>query len=53
MTQEKPVEHTNENLQSFLEIRHVEKEVLPSHKLQDQIVYDVSFTFSKYTCRIS
>ena len=32
---EKPVENIIKNLQSFLEISLVQKEVLPSHKLQD------------------
>ena len=31
----KPVENISKNLQSFLEISHVQKEVLPSHKLRD------------------
>ena len=31
----KPGENINKNLQSFLEISPVQKEVLPSHKLQD------------------
>ena len=31
----KPVGNISKNLQSFLEISHVQKEVLPSHKLQD------------------
>ena len=31
----KPVENINENLQSFLEISPVQKEVLLSHKLRD------------------
>ena len=31
----KPVENINKNLQSFLEISPVQKEVLPSHKLRD------------------
>ena len=31
----KPVENTSKNPQSFLEINPVQKEVLPSHKLQD------------------
>ena len=30
-----PVESISENLQSFLEISPVQKEVLPSHKLRD------------------
>ena len=30
-----PVENMSENPQSFLEISPVQKEVLPSHKLQD------------------
>ena len=32
----KPVENINKNSQSFLKIRPVQKEVLLSHKLQDQ-----------------
>ena len=35
LSEEKPVENVSKNLQSFLEIRPVQKEVLPSHKLQD------------------
>ena len=31
----KPVENVSKNLHSFLEISPVEKEALPSHKLQD------------------
>ena len=31
----KPVENISKNLQSFLEISPMQKEVLPSHKLQD------------------
>ena len=31
----KPVENISKNLQSFLEISPVQKEVLPSHKLRD------------------
>ena len=30
----KPVKNVNENLQKFLEISPMQKEVLPSHKLQ-------------------
>ena len=35
LSEVKPVENINKNLQSFLEISPVQKEVLPSHKLQD------------------
>ena len=35
MSEVKPVENISKNLQSFLERSSVEKEVLPSHKLQD------------------
>ena len=35
LTEVKPVEDISKNLQSFLEISPVEKEVLPSHKLRD------------------
>ena len=35
MSEVKPVENTNKNLQSLLEISPVQKEVLPSHKLQE------------------
>ena len=31
----KPVKDISKNLESFLEISPVQKEVLPSHKLQD------------------
>ena len=34
MSDVKPVENVSKNPQSFLEIRPVQKEVLPSHKLQ-------------------
>ena len=33
LSEVKPVKNISENLQSFLEICPVEKEVLPSHKL--------------------
>ena len=35
MSEVKPVENINKNMQSFLEISPMEKEVLLSHKLQD------------------
>ena len=35
LSEVKPVENTSRNLQNFLEISPVQKEVLPSHKLQD------------------
>ena len=35
LSEVKPVENISKNLQSFLEISPVQKEVLPSHKLQD------------------
>ena len=35
LSEVKPVENINKNLQSFLEISPVQKEVLLSHKLQD------------------
>ena len=35
MSEVKPEENISENLQSFLEISPTQKEVLPSHKLQD------------------
>ena len=35
LSEVKPVENTNMNLQSFLEISLVQKEVLLSHKLRD------------------
>ena len=31
----KQVENISKNLQSFLEISHLQKEALPSHKLRD------------------
>ena len=34
MNEVKPVENISKNLQSFLEISPVQKEVFPSHKLQ-------------------
>ena len=36
LSEVKLVENISKNLQSFLKIRPVQKEVLPSHKLQDQ-----------------
>ena len=33
----KPVKNISKNLQSFLEISPVQKEVLPLHKLQDHV----------------
>ena len=35
LSEVKPVENISKNLQSFLEISPVPKEVLPSHKLRD------------------
>ena len=35
LSEVKPVKNISKNLQSFLEINSVQKEVLPSHKLQD------------------
>ena len=35
LSEVKPVENINKNLQSFLEISPVQKEVIPSHKLPD------------------
>ena len=35
LSEVKPVKNTNKNLQSFLEINLMQKEVLLSHKLQD------------------
>ena len=35
MSQVKQVKNIHKNLQSFLEISPVQKEALPSHKLQD------------------
>ena len=35
LSEVKPVEKISKNLQSFLEVSPVEKEVLLSHKLQD------------------
>ena len=35
LSEVKPVENISKNPQSFLEISPVQKEVLPSHKLQD------------------
>ena len=39
MSEVKPVQNISKNLQSFLEISTVQKEVLPSHKVQDH-AYD-------------
>ena len=36
LNEKKPIKYTSKNLQSFLEIGPMQKEVLPSHKLQDQ-----------------
>ena len=35
LSEVKPVENISNNLQSFLEISPMQKEVLPSHNLQD------------------
>ena len=35
LSEVKPVENVNKNLQSFLDISPMQKEVLLSHKLQD------------------
>ena len=35
LSEVKPIENISKNLQSFLEISPEQKEVLPSHKLQD------------------
>ena len=35
LSEVKPVENISKNLQNFLEISPVQKEILPSHKLQD------------------
>ena len=35
MSEVKPIKNISKNLQSFLEISLLQKEVLPSHKLQD------------------
>ena len=37
LSEVKPIENLNKNLQSFLEISPVQKEVLFSHKLQDHV----------------
>ena len=37
LSEVRPVENINKNLQSFLEIRPVQKEVLPSQKLRDHV----------------
>ena len=37
LSEVKPVENMSENLQSFLEISPMQKEVLPAHKLEDYI----------------
>ena len=37
LNEAKPVENIGKNLQSFLEISPVQKEVLSSHKLQDHV----------------
>ena len=36
LSEVKPVENISKNLQSFLEISPVQKEVLPLHKLRDR-----------------
>ena len=33
----KPVENIHKNPHSFLEISHMQKEFLPSHKMQDHV----------------
>ena len=37
MSETKPVKDTNKNPQGFLEVSLVQKEVLPSHKLQNHV----------------
>ena len=37
MSEVKPFENVSKNLQSFLEISPMQKEVLPSHKLQGHV----------------
>ena len=44
MSEVKPVENTNKNLQSLLEVSPVQKEVLPSHKLQEH-AYEYQIPF--------
>ena len=39
MHEVKPVENISKGWQSFLEISPMQKEVLPSHKLQDHAYY--------------
>ena len=41
LSEVKPVENISKNLQSFLEISPIQKEVLLSHKLQDHITHIV------------
>ena len=44
LTEVKPVENINKNLQSFSEITPVQKEVLLSHKPRDHLcAYELSF----------
>ena len=37
LSEVKQVKNISKNLQSFLELRPVQKEVLPSHKLRDHV----------------
>ena len=48
----KPVENISKHLQSFMEIGLMQKEVLPSHMLQDH-VYDSNFFHKKMTASVT
>ena len=50
LSEVKPVENISKNLQSFLEISPVQKEVLPSHKLPESIELS---TFVSHRARMS
>ena len=48
----KPVKNISKHLQSFMEIGLMQKEVLPSHMLQDH-VYDSTFFHKKMTASVT
>ena len=50
LSEVKPVENISKNLQSFLEISPVQKEVFPSHKLPESIALS---TFVSHRARMS
>ena len=49
----KPVKNISKNLQSFLEVSHVQKEVLLSHKLHDHVLVTKSFWTKNYSLQLN